>query len=188
MSFRIEDILKNDDFEKKKCKNTGCVTPENSILQKTLQKPNFHYYRSLSEPYANWGPNERVYHFYDVYRAKAVSCPSLCPRPPLWPPCPPLSFFPPFCPFSKRKGGQVRFTASQTDALEKRFSSHKYLSPEDRKLLAESLKLTDRQVKTWFQNRRAKWRRCNSSSEVSSTKYEENKCIFVCNKTEKSSD
>nr|XP_008200842.1 PREDICTED: hematopoietically-expressed homeobox protein hhex isoform X2 [Tribolium castaneum]XP_015838062.1 PREDICTED: hematopoietically-expressed homeobox protein hhex isoform X2 [Tribolium castaneum]XP_015838067.1 PREDICTED: hematopoietically-expressed homeobox protein hhex isoform X2 [Tribolium castaneum] len=90
-----------------------------------------------------------------------------------------------FCHFSKRKGGQVRFTANQTDALEKRFTSHKYLSPEDRKLLAESLKLTDRQVKTWFQNRRAKWRRCNSSSEVSST---ENKCIFVCNKADKSSD
>lgn len=48
--------------------------------------------------------------------------------------------------YSKRKGGQVRFTASQTDALEKRFNSHKYLSPEDRRLLADSLKLTDRQV------------------------------------------
>lgn len=47
---------------------------------------------------------------------------------------------------SKRKGGQVRFTTLQTDALEKRFNSHKYLSPEDRKLLADSLKLTDKQV------------------------------------------
>lgn len=49
--------------------------------------------------------------------------------------------------YSKRKGGQVRFTATQTDALEKRFNSNKYLSPEDRRLLADSLKLTDRQVK-----------------------------------------
>lgn len=48
--------------------------------------------------------------------------------------------------YSKRKGGQVRFTANQTDALEKRFNSNKYLSPEDRRLLADSLKLTDRQV------------------------------------------
>lgn len=47
---------------------------------------------------------------------------------------------------SKRKGGQVRFTSLQTDALEKRFLSHKYLSPEDRRILAESLKLTDKQV------------------------------------------
>lgn len=48
--------------------------------------------------------------------------------------------------YTKRKGGQVRFTATQTDALEKRFNSNKYLSPEDRRLLADSLKLTDRQV------------------------------------------
>lgn len=48
--------------------------------------------------------------------------------------------------YSKRKGGQIRFTTTQTDALEKRFVSHKYLSPEDRKILAETLKLTDRQV------------------------------------------
>ncbi|CAG9830330.1 unnamed protein product [Diabrotica balteata] len=66
---------------------------------------------------------------------------------------------------SKRKGGQVRFTANQTDILEKRFCSNKYLSPEERKVLAESLTLSDRQVKTWFQNRRAKWRRSNSGGE-----------------------
>ncbi|KAJ8941053.1 hypothetical protein NQ318_006827 [Aromia moschata] len=47
--------------------------------------------------------------------------------------------------YSKRKGGQVRFTATQTDVLEKRFLSHKYLSPEDRKALADDLKLSDRQ-------------------------------------------
>lgn len=49
--------------------------------------------------------------------------------------------------FSKRKGGQVRFTASQTDILEKQFLSNKYLPPEKRKLLAENLQLTDRQVR-----------------------------------------
>lgn len=67
--------------------------------------------------------------------------------------------------YSKRKGGQVRFTTSQTDTLERRFQSHKYLSPEDRRVLAESLKLSDRQVKTWFQNRRAKWRRSHDGLE-----------------------
>jgi Homeodomain len=58
---------------------------------------------------------------------------------------------------SKRKGGQVRFTPQQTQSLERRFSNHKYLSPEDRRKLAMELSLSDRQVKTWFQNRRAKW-------------------------------
>ncbi|XP_030374268.1 hematopoietically-expressed homeobox protein Hhex [Scaptodrosophila lebanonensis] len=63
----------------------------------------------------------------------------------------------------KRKGGQIRFTSQQTKNLETRFSSSKYLSPEERRHLALQLKLTDRQVKTWFQNRRAKWRRANQS-------------------------
>ncbi|XP_026761458.2 homeobox protein Hox-C6a-like [Galleria mellonella] len=59
----------------------------------------------------------------------------------------------------RRKGGQVRFSASQTGALERRFNASKYLSPDERRALAASLRLSDRQVKTWFQNRRAKWRR-----------------------------
>lgn len=53
----------------------------------------------------------------------------------------------------------MRFTPQQTQSLERRFAGHKYLSPEDRRHLALQLKLSDRQVKTWFQNRRAKWRR-----------------------------
>ncbi|XP_058814037.1 hematopoietically-expressed homeobox protein Hhex [Topomyia yanbarensis] len=68
---------------------------------------------------------------------------------------------------SKRKGGQVRFTPQQTQSLERRFSNHKYLSPEDRRHLAVQLKLSDRQVKTWFQNRRAKWRRANNGGHTS---------------------
>ncbi|CAG9793525.1 unnamed protein product [Diatraea saccharalis] len=59
----------------------------------------------------------------------------------------------------RRKGGQVRFSAAQTGALERRFNASKYLSPDERRGLASTLRLSDRQVKTWFQNRRAKWRR-----------------------------
>ncbi|VDK44380.1 unnamed protein product [Anisakis simplex] len=72
----------------------------------------------------------------------------------------------------KRKGGQIRFTNEQTDALEQKFSTHKYLSPQERKKLAKSLELSERQarlssfqVKTWFQNRRAKWRRIRKDGE-----------------------
>ncbi|CAG4988682.1 unnamed protein product [Colias eurytheme] len=64
----------------------------------------------------------------------------------------------------RRKGGQVRFSAAQTGALERRFGASKYLSPDERRALASSLRLSDRQVKTWFQNRRAKWRRTTSES------------------------
>uniref|UniRef100_H2YCJ2 Homeobox domain-containing protein n=1 Tax=Ciona savignyi TaxID=51511 RepID=H2YCJ2_CIOSA len=59
----------------------------------------------------------------------------------------------------KRKGGQVRFSNEQTAELEKKFDGQKYLSPPERKKLAKTLQLSERQVKTWFQNRRAKWRR-----------------------------
>ncbi|CAK1545787.1 unnamed protein product [Leptosia nina] len=78
---------------------------------------------------------------------------------------PPYSFdrVPCFSPWwgmaGRRKGGQVRFSAAQTGALERRFNANKYLSPDERRALASSLRLSDRQVKTWFQNRRAKWRR-----------------------------
>ncbi|OWR51544.1 hypothetical protein KGM_209061 [Danaus plexippus plexippus] len=65
---------------------------------------------------------------------------------------------------TRRKGGQVRFSAVQTGALERRFSASKYLSPDERRALAASLRLSDRQVKTWFQNRRAKWRRMTPES------------------------
>ncbi|EGT43921.1 hypothetical protein CAEBREN_29205 [Caenorhabditis brenneri] len=65
----------------------------------------------------------------------------------------------------KRKGGQIRFTNEQTDALEHKFDSNKYLSPQERKKLAKSLSLSERQVKTWFQNRRAKWRRVRKDGE-----------------------
>ncbi|XP_066247279.1 uncharacterized protein [Euwallacea similis] len=80
----------------------------------------------------------------------------------------PLSF-PIYNHYSKRRN-QVRFSTSQTKALEHKFSWQKYLSPEDRKLLAYSLKLSDRQVKTWFQNRRAKWRRNITGSLNGDTK------------------
>ncbi|KAK2175876.1 hypothetical protein NP493_701g01019, partial [Ridgeia piscesae] len=69
----------------------------------------------------------------------------------------------------KRKGGQVRFSNEQTVDLEKKFESQKYLSPPERKSLAKSLQLTERQVKTWFQNRRAKWRRLKQDTSKDTT-------------------
>ncbi|KAJ3608294.1 hypothetical protein NHX12_025343 [Muraenolepis orangiensis] len=69
-------------------------------------------------------------------------------------------------PLHKRKGGQVRFSNDQTIELEKKFETQKYLSPPERKRLAKMLQLSERQVKTWFQNRRAKWRRLKQENPL----------------------
>ncbi|KAJ8683601.1 hypothetical protein QAD02_019393 [Eretmocerus hayati] len=59
----------------------------------------------------------------------------------------------------KRKKPRTSFTRLQIAELEKRFLKQKYLASAERAALAKSLKMTDAQVKTWFQNRRTKWRR-----------------------------
>ncbi|XP_052810751.1 homeobox protein Dlx1a-like [Mya arenaria] len=51
------------------------------------------------------------------------------------------------------------FTDLQLMALEKRFETQKYLSTPDRIEVAEGLGLTQLQVKTWYQNRRMKWKK-----------------------------
>ena len=58
----------------------------------------------------------------------------------------------------KRKKPRTSFTRMQIMELEKRFEHQKYLASTERSTLAKTLKMTDAQVKTWFQNRRTKWR------------------------------
>ena len=55
------------------------------------------------------------------------------------------------------------FTKWQLDCLVSKFSNTKYLSVPERQELASQLGLSDEQVKTWFQNRRMKCKRPNSS-------------------------
>ncbi|CAG6018093.1 unnamed protein product [Menidia menidia] len=59
----------------------------------------------------------------------------------------------------KKKKPRTSFTRLQICELEKRFHRQKYLASAERATLAKTLKMTDAQVKTWFQNRRTKWRR-----------------------------
>ena len=65
-------------------------------------------------------------------------------------------FWAPFLqrPMYKRKGGQVRFSIDQTLELEEKFNVQKYVSPQERKRLAKSLQLTERQVARHWHYRR----------------------------------
>ncbi|CDW57845.1 barH 2 homeobox protein like [Trichuris trichiura] len=59
----------------------------------------------------------------------------------------------------KPRKARTAFTDLQLQTLEKSFERKKYLSVQDRLDLAAKLNLTDTQVKTWYQNRRTKWKR-----------------------------
>ncbi|CAH0553462.1 unnamed protein product [Brassicogethes aeneus] len=164
MSFLIDDILKQDFGKKSEDESSICSSSNKSTLCQnfvrscSVYSPDrgfeessfkscttaYNRQRSYSTPvYVNPYTNYYEERYWASYAALSMSYQQY-----------------------KRKGGQIRFTTSQTDVLEKTFLTHKYLTPEQRKILAENLKLSDRQVKTWFQNRRAKWRRSTGSTST----------------------
>ncbi|KAF5284271.1 hypothetical protein FQA39_LY04564 [Lamprigera yunnana] len=59
----------------------------------------------------------------------------------------------------RKKRSRAAFTHAQVFELERRFSQQRYLSGPERADLAHSLKLTETQVKIWYQNRRYKTKR-----------------------------
>ncbi|KAM4594195.1 homeobox protein HMX1 [Fundulus diaphanus] len=60
---------------------------------------------------------------------------------------------------ARKKKTRTVFSRSQVFQLEATFDLKRYLSSSERTGLAESLHLTETQVKIWFQNRRNKWKR-----------------------------
>ncbi|KAL3063556.1 hypothetical protein OYC64_003176 [Pagothenia borchgrevinki] len=67
-----------------------------------------------------------------------------------------------------KKGRKARtaFSEQQLLRLERSFQSQRYLSVQDRMRLAAELQLRDMQVKTWYQNRRTKWKRQSVGMEL----------------------
>ncbi|KAF5402142.1 Homeobox protein ceh-31 [Paragonimus heterotremus] len=59
----------------------------------------------------------------------------------------------------KSRKARTAFTDQQLNELELSFDRQKYLAVQDRVELAARLGLSDMQVKTWYQNRRTKWKR-----------------------------
>lgn len=71
----------------------------------------------------------------------------------------------------KQKRSRAAFTHLQVLELEKKFNHQKYLSAPERAHLASTLRLTETQVKIWFQNRRYKTKRKQQTSEFSKDVY-----------------
>ncbi|XP_060533798.1 homeobox protein Hox-D3-like [Cylas formicarius] len=67
-------------------------------------------------------------------------------------------------PISKR--ARTQYTSHQLIELEKEFSSGKYLCRPKRIHLANQLKLTEKQIKVWFQNRRMKFKKENKVKNI----------------------
>lgn len=59
----------------------------------------------------------------------------------------------------KERKARTAFTDHQLQILEESFRQQKYLTVKDRGNLASRLNLSDTQIKTWYQNRRTKWKR-----------------------------
>ncbi|CAF0776154.1 unnamed protein product [Brachionus calyciflorus] len=75
----------------------------------------------------------------------------------------------------KKKRSRAAFSHAQVLELEKRFNYQRYLSGPERADLASSLKLTETQIKIWFQNRRYKTKRKQliSNAQSSNSDYNE---------------
>ncbi|XP_061089433.1 homeobox protein not2-like [Conger conger] len=68
------------------------------------------------------------------------------------------------------------FTDEQLMKLEEVFSKQRYMTGTEKVLLASALRLSETQVKVWFQNRRTRWRKTQedkTSNQLSSPRQDE---------------
>ncbi|XP_018414392.1 PREDICTED: homeobox protein vex1-like [Nanorana parkeri] len=61
---------------------------------------------------------------------------------------------------------RTKFTKEQLQELENSFKEHRYIGSNEKKRLSKVLKLSETQIKTWFQNRRMKFKRQSQDARV----------------------
>ena len=59
----------------------------------------------------------------------------------------------------RKKKQRPLFSAHQIQTMEREFAKQRYITEDKRAQLASEVNLTETQVKTWFQNRRTKWKK-----------------------------
>ncbi|KAK0394892.1 hypothetical protein QR680_000994 [Steinernema hermaphroditum] len=69
-------------------------------------------------------------------------------------------------PQMSKKRQRTTFTPQQASTLEREYLNDQYMPRQRRQLIAESLNLNESQVKTWFQNRRAKEKRTDKAHQA----------------------
>ncbi|XP_063688716.1 brain-specific homeobox protein homolog [Bolinopsis microptera] len=78
----------------------------------------------------------------------------------------------------RRRKARTVFTDDQLQGLESQFGTQKYLSVPERMELAVSLRLSETQVKTWFQNRRMKWKKQVAETDMKGKQEKKRPCPF----------
>ena len=130
--------------KKKGWKHKSLAVPENEA--KTTLEGMLRYFGEKT-PFFTW----LVFLYLDATQASQRKTEVVCPIP---------KYFRAFLHDSRRfRRTRTVFTRAQLHELEERFEREKYLSTHGRKDFARQLKLTPLQVKTWFQNRRMKWKK-----------------------------
>ena len=76
----------------------------------------------------------------------------------------------------RKKKQRPLFSPHRIKIMENEFAKQRYVTEERRTQLALEVNLTETQVKTWFQNRRTKWKKeTKYEANAASSRYQEEK-------------